>query len=236
MEKLNVDCLQLIFDELKGEDNYSRILYSCLLVNKKWCNVVVPILWRECSFNRIWTANEKIYSTMLSCLPPSSKQLLFDNDIKLPSTVLKSPLFNYISFCEFPDADIVYSIVEMVLEKKPSSTLKPNNNNKKDLLEQQIYKLFVSQFNNIRELYWQTSQPLSLFPGASSCFSQLYSLYVDVEIVNSNALYEMAQICKDLSELTVNNCPEDLSGLISFIDAQRNLKSVRFNYRCKRKS
>jgi hypothetical protein len=42
--------------------------------------------------------------------------------------------------------------------------------------------------------------------------------------------YEMAQICKDLGELIINGvnhgCSQDIPGLISLIDAQRNLKRV----------
>jgi hypothetical protein len=96
---------------------------------------------------------------------------------------------------------------------------------KKNLLKQEIYKLFVSQCKNIKELIWNTPQPLSLFPGAPTCFSQLCSLCIDINFVNSNALYEMTEICKDLNELTIYNC-KDLPGLISLIDAQRNLKKL----------
>ena len=73
----------------------------------------------------------------------------------------------------------------------------------------------------------QLSQPLSLFPGASACFSQLNYLHVNTVFVNSNSLYEMAQICKDLNELGIYDCTQDLPGLISLIDAQRNLKSLK---------
>src|SRR3954464_8646365 len=99
MTKLNVDCLNLIFNELQG-DKIS--LHSCLLVNKEWCNVVVPILWKERSWYESYkVSKKKLFNTMLSCLPSSSRQLLSDNDIKLPSTILLKPtLFNYISFCE----------------------------------------------------------------------------------------------------------------------------------------
>src|ERR1044072_2162511 len=111
MEKLNVDCLYLIFNELT--DNKS--LYSCLLVNKEWCNIVVPILWKKCLKNYLYGDEIRLFNTILSCLPLSSKQLLSDNDIKLPSTILlKTPLFNYISFCEFPDSEFVNDIVTMV--------------------------------------------------------------------------------------------------------------------------
>ncbi|RIA87063.1 hypothetical protein C1645_778141 [Glomus cerebriforme] len=38
----------------------------------------------------------------------------------------------------------------------------------------------------------------------------------------------MAQICKNLNEIIIQNCYQDLPGLITLIDAQRNLKSVLF--------
>jgi hypothetical protein len=39
----------------------------------------------------------------------------------------------------------------------------------------------------------------------------------------------MAQICKDLNELCVFDYSQDIPGLISLIDAQRNLESLSFN-------
>src|SRR5688572_21381207 len=87
MIKLNIDCISLILNQMDKNS-----LYSCLLVNKEWCNVVVPILWKEYSYGY---GSKKLLNTILSCLPPSSKQLLSDNDITLPSTILlKNPLFN----------------------------------------------------------------------------------------------------------------------------------------------
>ncbi|CAB4439448.1 unnamed protein product [Rhizophagus irregularis] len=44
MSKLNRDVLYLIFKELH-DDKYT--LHSCLLVNKTWCEVAIPILWRN---------------------------------------------------------------------------------------------------------------------------------------------------------------------------------------------
>jgi hypothetical protein len=134
MEKLNVDCLLLIFNELTDKES----LNSCLLVNKEWCNIVVPILWKKHSLNgKSQKKHLKLLNTILSCLPSSSKQLLSDNNIKLPSTILlKSSLFNYISFCKFP---IIDSIVKMAGEIGFN-----RGNPSYGLLEQEIYKLFVS--------------------------------------------------------------------------------------------
>src|SRR3954449_3927219 len=75
MINLNVDCLNLIFNELRDKNS----LHSCLLVNKEWCNIVVPILWKEYSLHGENSQNEKLFNTILSCLPSSSKQLLFYN-------------------------------------------------------------------------------------------------------------------------------------------------------------
>src|ERR1043165_1297995 len=131
MVKLNMDCLVLIF---KLMDKNS--LHSCLLVNKEWCNIVVPILWKSHSWYESNSESEKkLFNLILSCLPSPSKQLLSDNDIKLPSTILlKDPLFNYISFCQFPQAEIINGIIEMVLEER----FNPKNP-KQFLLEQEIY-------------------------------------------------------------------------------------------------
>ena len=196
------------------------------MVNKEWCNVVVPILWKKLfswyqdyrDGKKVKESKKKLFNTILSCLPSPSKRILSNNNIKLPHS--NPPLFNYVSFCEFPSTEIVGGIINMIFEEFSAE------DSHRNLLEQEIYKLFVSQCNNIKKLQWETSQPLPLFPGASTCFSQLNRLFVDIDLVDSNALYEMAQICKGLNYLTIYDCYQDLPGLISLIDAQKNLTSV----------
>ncbi|CAB5303670.1 hypothetical protein RhiirA1_540293 [Rhizophagus irregularis] len=223
MIKLNLDCFNLILKESRLN---KKSLYSCLLVNKEWCNLVVPILWKKYS----WYCNHKesenkIFNIILSCLSTSSKQFLFDNNIKLPSTIFLKPLsFNYISFCEFPRAGIIDNIKDMIFKDEILNNF--DYSTKINLLEQEIYKLFVSQCKNIKILQWKTSQPLSLFPGAKECFSQLNNLYISIDSVSPNSLYEMIQICRDLNGLMIYNCSQNLPGLISLIDAQKNLKRL----------
>src|SRR5690348_3092818 len=45
MSKLIPDIFDLIIRELG--DDYGA-LFSCLLVNKLWCKLTIPILWRDC--------------------------------------------------------------------------------------------------------------------------------------------------------------------------------------------
>src|SRR6266542_2256559 len=44
MSKLNKDILFLLFEELQND---LKSLFSCLLVNRIWCETVIPILWRD---------------------------------------------------------------------------------------------------------------------------------------------------------------------------------------------
>src|SRR5437868_12898651 len=97
-------------------------------------------------------SEKRLFNTILSCLSPSSKQLLSNNGVKLPSAVLLGvPLFDYIGFFEFPTHYIINKIIEIV----EYDTKKPEIYN---LFEQEIYKLFVSRCKNIKSLYWKTSQ------------------------------------------------------------------------------
>ncbi|RIA92878.1 hypothetical protein C1645_735984 [Glomus cerebriforme] len=233
MTRLNVDCLRLIFNELKFN---KKFLHTCLLVNREWCHLIVPILWKKYSWDYDHEESEKkLFNTILSYLPSSSRQFLLDNDVKLPSKIfLKPQLFNYISFCKYLEAEIINKIIGMVFDQVDE--INTAEYDRKNLLEQEIYKLFISRCKNLKELSWQTFQPLSLFPGASTCFPRLYSLSIDIDCVNSNALYKMSLICKDLNILSIYNYSQDNPGLISLIDAQKNLKNVSISPHIKKES
>src|SRR3954468_9689040 len=96
--QLPADCLNEVFENLKDD---KITLHSCLLVSRLWCKISVRILWRN-----IWDfrySNDRqlkasaIFSTLISCLPNESKELLHnETNISVPS---KPPVFNYAAFC-----------------------------------------------------------------------------------------------------------------------------------------
>src|SRR5437763_16016309 len=94
MSKLPADCLNEIFEYL-DEDKIS--LRSCLLVNHLWCEISVRILWRSI----------RNYSTLISCLPNESKEILYKNGITTSILTPKPQMFNYASFCKNLSIDIV---------------------------------------------------------------------------------------------------------------------------------
>ncbi|RGB34294.1 hypothetical protein C1646_760707 [Rhizophagus diaphanus] len=219
MSKINADCLLLIFNELQDD---KRHLHSCLLVNRAWCRIVVRILWKypwSCYYGYM-KSDRRLFNTIISFLTPSSKQYLLDNGIELPlaTTNFSNPSFNYISFCrDFPEDEKISYFARMMLGKDEV---------KENILKEEIYKLYVIKCEDIKKLIWNSSLHLSQFPGALTCFSRLIYLDVDAKFVNSIALHEMAQLCKDIEKIIIRNAAQDNSGLIELIDVQRNLKSV----------
>ena len=90
---LNEDALFLILEELKY-DSYS--LYSCLLVNKNWCKIVIPILWKNPWKYLKKRKKSSLFDIIILHLSNETKKNLGDKGIiHLPT---EKPIFNYISF------------------------------------------------------------------------------------------------------------------------------------------
>src|SRR5205814_8120500 len=91
MSKLNKDVLFLLFEELQDD---SKSLFSCLLVNKLWCETVVPILWRNpwCYY---YNTRSSLYYIITFYLPDNVKEFLTRQGIQLPSVPTQPLLFDY---------------------------------------------------------------------------------------------------------------------------------------------
>src|SRR3954469_12138641 len=71
------------------------LLYKCLFVNRHWCVLAVPILWRN-PFG-YYVYKRKLINTLLTCLNEEEISLLIPFAIKFPN-IDHSPLFEYGKF------------------------------------------------------------------------------------------------------------------------------------------
>src|SRR5687767_9335537 len=97
MSKLNKDILFLLFEELQND---SKSLFSCLLVNKLWCETVIPILWRDpwrYEDNINYIKNNSLYRIITLSLPNDIKEFLTNQGIPISHQLLS---FDYLSFCK----------------------------------------------------------------------------------------------------------------------------------------
>ena len=115
MPHLIEDCFRIIFTKFQHD---RRSLYSCILVNRFWCRIAIPILWKDPNSHNYNTSS---YNTLIYFLPESSKQLLIDNNIILPSTAFSNkPLFNYISFFSKISAGFIRQMIDSLIKKDES--------------------------------------------------------------------------------------------------------------------
>jgi len=113
--QLPYECLGEIFEHLEND-----ALRSCLLVNRFWCEVSVPILWTSI----------RNYNTLTVCLPNESKEILHKNEIIIPTS--KPPLFNYATFIKSLSINEIYREIKI---------LQSYDNNKSVLVTQEIFKI-----------------------------------------------------------------------------------------------
>src|SRR6266487_3566860 len=92
MSKLNRDILYLIFKEFQDD---KMTLYSCLLVNKTWCEIIIPILWKN-PWKFLKGEEKLLLNLIISFLSDES----ISQGIDFLRKSYKRPLINYISFCK----------------------------------------------------------------------------------------------------------------------------------------
>src|SRR6266536_5710058 len=109
MSKLNKDILFLIFEELQDD---SKSLFSCLMVNRLWCETVIPILWRNpWHYNISYHNKSSLYYIFTFYLSEDIKEFLTGQGIQLPSFSHQPPLFDYLSFCKSINVNATNAII-----------------------------------------------------------------------------------------------------------------------------
>src|SRR6266496_783590 len=159
MSQLPADCLNEIFEYLKN-DKFT--LYSCMLVNRLWCEVSVGILWRD-----VKKFNGETYNALISCLPNESKEILYKNGINIATPTSKPPMFNYAAFCKvLPINKVHYDVGEFL--KNQESIVSQNLDNITNVVVEEIYKMFISQISSLKSLtFWQNQNTnFTSYPGA----------------------------------------------------------------------
>ncbi|RGB40641.1 hypothetical protein C1646_753079 [Rhizophagus diaphanus] len=230
MSHITEDCLKIIINELQCD---LSSLYSCILVNRQWCRIAIPILWKNPSSLKGFSPS-KLHNMIIFLLPNTSKKFLSDNIPELSLTEISNdkPLFNYISFFTQISPDLIDGVSKtLFFDGNKRYNYNVGERYKKYLLDQEIYKLFINNCKGLKLFYCNTSHPLFKYQGASTCFSQLCTLQIDLIPVTTGNLFDMLQICQNIKNLEITNCDADIiKGLVDFINIQRNLQSLCIDF------
>ncbi|PKY18354.1 hypothetical protein RhiirB3_431149 [Rhizophagus irregularis] len=219
MLKLNRDIIFLILKELQNDH---KSFYSCLLVNRTWCEMAVPILWRDpakifgCCLNIKPFKN--IFNVILSHLSEESRDYLKIQGIDVFKEIYHQPLFNYISFWKCLDLCFLdYMVALTDIEE-----------NMKYILGKKILKLFINSDSKFFSLSISELQYLNIL-GTEQCFSEIEYFYSDNN-ANSNILKGLAKINTSIKKLEfyIMYIDDDDHGIVRLIEVQKSLKEVIF--------
>ncbi|CAB4477698.1 unnamed protein product [Rhizophagus irregularis] len=212
MSKLNKDILFLIFEELQDD---SKSLFSCLLVNRLWCETVVPVLWRNpWSYSSINYSNKRNLFAVIACyLFDDIKEFITEQGIQLPSR--KSLSFDYLSFCRSINVKTINNLITI------GSSLAHNQ----FFIQQEFYLYFMRKCMELRYLDMRSiNHQIFSFPEAKVRLESLCELKCDTSI-DSSYFYGLSRFCQYIQRLIiVHICPKPNDGIVKLIDVQKNLK------------
>ncbi|PKY49511.1 hypothetical protein RhiirA4_465541 [Rhizophagus irregularis] len=215
MFHLNEDVLYLVLKELEFD---RKTLYLCLTVNKTWCEIIIPILWKNpWKYLKGNQLKKKLLfiNIIISHLSDASRNNLKSLKVDILTNSYTKPLFNYISFCKYLN---LRNLNEMF------NIINHNNDDKKE-----IYNLFINENTRLTHLYVpnQIDYPIHLIPGANLCFSNLKFLSCNTSI-NDNVLSGLTEMCKSIKEIELVVKEDNNNyGIIKLIEATKKLFNVR---------
>ncbi|PKC55889.1 hypothetical protein RhiirA1_474846 [Rhizophagus irregularis] len=187
MVRLNKDILYSLFEYL--EDN----LYSCLLVNKTWCEIIVLFLWKDPWNGLVYFRSEMILlNVIILHIQDEAKIKEIYNYLEnskiymaLPLLNYQRPLLNYISFCKHLNLGSIMNITKNI-----------DDLSERLIVKDEIFKLFINKNVNITHLYIprKFNYQIHLIPEAKNCLSKIKFLSCYASI-NNNILTGLSE-CK----------------------------------------
>jgi hypothetical protein len=214
MSKLNKDILFIIFEELQDD---SKSLFSCLMVNKLWCETIVPILWKNpWHYNINYSNKNYLFAIIAFYLSDDIKDYLTTQGVQLPTVSSQSLLFDYLSFCRSINVNTINIIISI------GSSLDYNQ----FLLQQEFYSLFMKKFPELKYLDIKSiKHQVFYFPEAKTRFESLCELKCDTSI-DSSYFYGLARICQSIQKLIIVNVNSKKAnyGIVKLTEVQKNLK------------
>jgi hypothetical protein len=214
MSILNKDILFLIFEELQDD---SKSLFSCLMVNRYWCDTVIPILWRNpWCYSGINYSNKRSLFIIIACyLSDDIKEFITEQGIQFALGSNQPLLFDYLSFCRSINVNIINSIISV------GSSLGYNQ----FCMQQEFYYLFMRKCQELRYFDMRSiNHQIFYIPEANAHLESLCELKCDTSI-DSLYFYGLSRSCQYIKSLTITNIDTKVNhGIAKLIEVQKNLK------------
>ncbi|CAB5179727.1 unnamed protein product [Rhizophagus irregularis] len=216
-------------------------LYSCILVNRLWCRLAIPLLWED-PFSAP-TQNHHCIKTYFCFLSEDSKAKLNEYEIN-DNLLLSNTLFNYPSFIKYLDIKKICRSI-----KYWNSTLADGYNNELGkLIYRSLFEVFIENEGNLHsfEVILNTSVDHYYFGDNMDLILQNPNFTYNIRNLklNFNPIFFQNYIpfltflcsnCKSISSIVftknrINNYSLIEKYLSQIIISQHNLQKISFEY------
>ncbi|CAG8647733.1 11010_t:CDS:2, partial [Ambispora leptoticha] len=238
LPELPIDILPNILDHIEQDD--ANTLFSCLLVSRIWCRLIIPILWRN-PFNyanylkkesKREEKQSKIIDVYISCLSADAKKRLKDRtDIKiLPSLPSSKRFFNYPKYISsLDDRRILCAVWDWKLKREPSI----DGHDVYHLLFALI-RMFAEESQSLHHLslnscFYDKSMDRKKKFSPKDSFSSLSSSSEKAMIETTQIVTIIKAQGKSgyLTEFTISSCKYGLDEIIDALRSDATAKSLR---------
>ncbi|EXX74640.1 uncharacterized protein OCT59_006907 [Rhizophagus irregularis] len=222
------DLPELMNDIIKYLQNDFSTLHSCILVNRSWCRLTIPLLW-ENPFS-IPTKNYNFIEIYLNNLNNKSKLKL--NKYKINNNLLPSnTLFNYPSFIKYLNTgSISFSIEKWFKTLKPESRYFLQESNTflevkfKGLIWMLLLKLFIENEENLYNFDIEITDDSNIY----------FEDFLELMLQNPNFINNIRnfKLYIEINSLFINCRNMSIKNRISqMIDSHQNLKKIVLGYK-----
>ncbi|CAB5191655.1 unnamed protein product [Rhizophagus irregularis] len=207
------DLPEITYDIIKYFKDDISTLYSCVLVNRFWCRLAIPLLWNN-PFS-IPTRNCKFIETYLHHLNDDLKAKL--NEYKINDNIFPpNTLFNYTIFLkQLHTRKVIFSIEKW---SKDVKILKPKSrsiSNFKRLVHMSLIQIFIENEVKLHTLDIQITN--------YNCYDSYIDDILDLMLENPNFFHKI----KNLKVCFINSSYNDHNNRISqIINLHQNLKKI----------
>ncbi|EXX56213.1 uncharacterized protein OCT59_018945 [Rhizophagus irregularis] len=188
------DLPELTYEIIKYFQNDISTLHSCILVNRLWCRLAIPLLWKDPFSFR--TGNCNFIEIYFDNLNDDLKSKLSEYKINDNSLIPSNTLFNYAKFLKYLNIFDIISCVEMWFEVAVR-TSKPGNryflkdlssysvSNFKKLINISLFKIFIENEINLHTLEIEIS---------STYYYTYFNNILEIILQNTNFIHNIKNL------------------------------------------
>ncbi|CAI2174333.1 19040_t:CDS:2 [Funneliformis geosporum] len=231
------ECLARIFEYLRGERSS---LHSCLLVNRSWCRIVVPILWREPFKLLKDKADASLLRTYFSCIEDQDQLQSMQDWMTFPSEVPlpQRATFDYPIFLRHLCCKTMFETIENWLLTTASVEIQRHYKDiSVQLIASNFFQLLMNKCPILETLILWSGASNSIpitgsLSGTNTCLSRIVSLQVEGNYHDID-LWSISQRCHSLKQLTIDVeiSVNSMNMLHNLVHVQRELEHFRLVFR-----